>query len=86
MSRNARRCRAIPVPDSSHNTTVLAPISIRLSNPNPASATDDARIAATPSTTTPTTFHANVIDSRRTPRRCRIAVRSPVRQVLRSIS
>jgi len=48
---SARRCRFSPDPDSSHSTTVLAPISISESRPNPASATDLAATAATASTT-----------------------------------
>ena len=45
--------RSGPVLDSSQSTTVLAPISTRLSNPNPTSATDRARAAATASTAMP---------------------------------
>lgn len=43
MSRRARRWRCAPVPESSQSTTVLAPISTRLSSPKPASATELAR-------------------------------------------
>ena len=67
-SRRARRWRASPVPDSSHSTTVLAPISIRLSSPNPARATERAETAATARTTMPTRFHARVAHSRARPR------------------
>jgi hypothetical protein len=46
-----------------------APISISESRPNPASATDRAKMAATASTTIPATFHASVTYSRTKPRR-----------------
>ena len=57
-----------------HKTTVLAPISIRLSRPNPASATDDARLALIASTNTPTIFQPNVMRSSITPLRYNLAV------------
>jgi hypothetical protein len=61
------------VPDSSQITTAEAPISIRESSPNPASATDRAEIAATVSTAMPTMFQASVVYSRAKPRRSRPA-------------
>ena len=42
---------------------------MKLSNPNPANATDDAVKASTASTITPTTFQRRVNHSRRLPRR-----------------
>jgi|SRR5215469_16330250 len=66
-----RRWRSSPVPDSSQITTVEAPISMRESRPKPARATDRAPIAATASTTMPTTFHARVRYFRMKPRRAR---------------
>ena len=69
ISRSARRWRAWPVPDNSQITTVDAPISMRESRPKPASATDRAEIAATASTTMPTTFQPRVAYSRAKPRR-----------------
>jgi hypothetical protein len=83
ISRNARRCRSSPVPDSSHSTTVLAPISISESRPNPASATDRAPMAAIASTTIPATFQLRVITSSIWPRRSSapLAVTTSERQV-----
>ena len=69
ISRNARRCRACPVPDSSHTTTTEAPISISESSPNPASATDRAATAVMASTTMPTAFHPSVRYSNQNPYR-----------------
>ena len=61
-------------------TTVLAPISIRLSSPKPARATDALCSTSTSRTTTPTTFHASVIASRPMPavRSCRTRAASVV--------
>ena len=82
MTRSAVRRRASPVPDSSQMTTVLAPISMSESSPNPPSATDRAATAAKASTTTPTTFQPRVIPSRMKPRRrsrrCWSAATAPV--------
>ncbi len=64
-SAQCRRCSSVPA--SSHNTTVLAPISARLSRPNPVSATDRDLWVARPRTTMPTTLPACVVRSRLTP-------------------
>jgi hypothetical protein len=48
---------------------MLAPISIRESSPNPASATDRAATAVTASTAIPATFQPSVMPSRIRPRR-----------------
>src|SRR5665213_1038240 len=69
MMRSARCCRSSPEPASSHSTTTLAPISMRESRPNPASATERALSAAKLRTTTPTTFHPSVTASSSRPRR-----------------
>jgi hypothetical protein len=65
LDRIARRSRASPTPRSSQMTTVLAPISMSESSPNPASATERAWMAATARTHTPTTFQARVVASSR---------------------
>ena len=64
--------------ESSHNTTVEAPISMRLSRPKPARATDLAPTAAMASTTMPMTFHPNVTPSRTKARRTNTSRSSPV--------
>ena len=66
MARCRRSCATLA---SSHKTTVEAPISMRLSSPNPASATERASMAATARTKTPTTSHPSVAVSRRRPLR-----------------
>src|ERR1019366_7144876 len=68
INLSERRRRSSATPDSSQRTTVDAPISIRLSSPNPASATDLAAAAATAKTATPTTFQPSVAISSRRPR------------------
>jgi hypothetical protein len=68
ISLSAFRWRALPVPASSHRTTVLAPISISESSPKPARAIERADSAATASTTMPTTFHPSVTPSSSRPR------------------
>lgn len=69
ISCRPRRWRSWPVPDSSQITTVDAPISIRESRANPASATERALIAANARTTIAATFQLSVTDSRTKPRR-----------------
>src|SRR5689334_12235344 len=78
MRRRARPRRRVSTEESSHSTTVLAPISMRLSSPKAAGATDRARSAAQPRTTIPATFETNVVRSRRTPRGCRPGSRASI--------
>src|SRR5216683_1892646 len=72
ISRSAWRRRASPVLDSSQITTTEAPISIKLSRPKPARATERAARAVSARTRTPTTFQARVAYSSRNPRQRRL--------------
>jgi hypothetical protein len=69
ISSSAARCCSAPVPDNSHSTTVLAPISISESNPN-RQARPTGRARQRPGgRRSPTTFHTSVAASNSRARR-----------------
>src|SRR5438034_7806719 len=69
IRRSAFVSRVLSLPLSCQTTTADAAISIKLSSPKPASATERAATAAARTSTLPNTFQASVAYSSRSPRR-----------------